>query len=385
MPGASGAGRSDANDPAADIGCIEISQRSKPLTRSSPIGYAVALARGKRMQFDRRRRREFITLLGGAVAAAAWPLATRAQQLNRVQRIGVLMGNAENDDEGQSGVAAFRDELRKAGWTEHRNIEIDTRWAAMDVESMRRFAKELVGLQPDLILTSSTPATGAMLQQTRTIPIVFVLVADPVGSGYVASLPRPGGNVTGFTPIVGSLGGKWVQLLKEIAQGLARVALLFNPPTATFVEGYLNPFKTAAASLGMEAIIAPVQDIPAVESLVVAQAREPNSGLVVIPDAFTVGHRAEITSLAARYRIPAIYWSRSSAALGGLISYGPYIVDEYRRAASYADRILKGAKPSELPVQAPTKFELIINLKTAKTLGLEIPATLLARADEVIE
>jgi putative ABC transport system substrate-binding protein len=201
----------------------------------------------------------------------------------------------------------------------------------------------------------------------------------------VASLPRPGGNVTGFTPIVGSLGGKWVQLLKEIAPRLARVTLLFNPPTATFVEGYLSPFKTAAASLGMEAIIAPVQDMPAVESLVAAQAREPDSGLVVIPDAFTVGHRTEITSLAARYRVPAIYWSRPSAQLGGLISYGPYIVDEYRRAASYADRILKGAKPSELPIQAPTKFALVINLKTASALGLSVPPQLLARADEVIE
>ena len=329
------------------------------------------------------KRREFITLLGGATAV--WPLAVRAQQPDRVRRIGVLMGFAESDSEGQARIAAFRDELQKVGWTEHRNIEINTRWAAMDVESMRRFAKELVGLQPDLVLTSSTPAAGAMLQQTRTIPIVFVLVADPVGSGYVASLPRPGGNVTGFTPIVGSLGGKWVQLLNEIAPRLARVTLLFNPPTATFVEGYLSPFKTAAASLGMEAIIAPVQDMPAVESLVAAQAREPDSGLVVIPDAFTVGHRAEITSLAARYRVPAIYWSRSSAQLGGLMSYGPYIVDEYGRAASYADRILKGAKPSELPVQAPTKFELVINLKTASALGLSVPPSLLARADEVIE
>jgi putative ABC transport system substrate-binding protein len=327
-------------------------------------------------------RRDFM-LLGGA--AAAWPLGARAQQPEKVRRIGVLMSNAESDDEGRSGVAAFRDELRKVGWTEHRNIEIDTRWAAGDVESMRQFAKELVGLQPDLILTSSTPATGAMLQRTRAIPVIFVLVADPVGGGFVASLPHPGGNVTGFTPIVGSLGGKWVQLLKEIAPPLARITLLFNPPTAPFVEGYLNPFKTAAASLGMEAIIAPVQDMPEVEFLVATEAREPNSGLVVIPDAFTVGHRTEITALAARYRVPAVYWSRSFAELGGLISYGPYIVDEYRRAASYADRILKGAKPSELPVQAPTKFELVINLKTARTLGLTIPPTLLARADEVIE
>jgi putative ABC transport system substrate-binding protein len=211
------------------------------------------------------------------------------------------------------------------------------------------------------------------------------LVADPVGSGFVASLPRPGSNVTGFAPIVGTLGGKWVQLLKEIAPRLARVTLLFNPPTATFIDDYLAPFKTAAASLGMEAIIAPVQDMPEVEFLAATQARDPNSGLVVIPDAFTVGHRAEITSLAARYRIPAVYWSRSFAELGGLISYGPYIVDEYRRAASYADRILKGTKPSELPVQAPTKFELVVNLKTASALGLQVPDSLRVTADEVIE
>jgi putative tryptophan/tyrosine transport system substrate-binding protein len=250
---------------------------------------------------------------------------------------------------------------------------------------MKRFAKEFVALQPDLIVTSSTPATAAMLQQTRTIPVIFVLVADPVGSGFVASLPRPGGNVTGFTPIVGSLGGKWVELLKDIAPRVARVTLLFNPPTATFVEGYLDPFRTAAASLGAEAIIAPVNDMPELESLVTAQAREPNSGFVVIPDAFTIGHRAEITSLTARYRVPAIYWSRSFAEIGGLISYGPYVLDEYRRAASYADRILKGAKPSELPVQAPVKFELVINLKTAKALGLTVPPSLLNAANEVIE
>jgi putative ABC transport system substrate-binding protein len=197
------------------------------------------------MQFDKMRRRELITLLG---SAAAWPLAARAQQRERMRRVGVLMYTAESDNEGQSGFTAFREELGKVGWTEGRNIKIDARWAAADIESMKRFAKELVELQPDLILTSSTPAAGAMLQQTRTIPIIFVLVADPVGSGYVASLPHPGGNVTGFTPIVGSLGGKWVELLKEIAPRLARVALLFNPPTATFIEGYLNPFKTAAAS-----------------------------------------------------------------------------------------------------------------------------------------
>jgi putative ABC transport system substrate-binding protein len=328
------------------------------------------------------RRREFITLLGGA--AATWPLAARAQQPYRMRRMGVLLGNAE-DHEAQSWVAALREELGKLGWTEGRNIEIDIRWAAADVASMKRFAKELVALQPDLILTQSTPAAGAMLEQTHTIPVVFVLVADPVGSGYVASLPRPGGNATGFTPIVSSLGGKWVELLKEIAPRLARVTLLFNPPTATFIQAYLSPFKAAAASVGVEAIVAPVNGVPELQSQVTTQAREPNSGLVVIPDTFTQAHLAEIAALAARYRVPAVYWSRSFPEIGGLISYGPYLVDEFRRAASYLDRILKGEKPSNLPVQAPVKFELVINLKTAKAFGLEVPATLLARADDVIE
>ena len=329
------------------------------------------------------RRREFITVLGGV--AAGWPLAARAQQDERMRRIGVLIAFAESDHEAQSWVAALREELRKLGWTDGRNIEIDTRWAAAEVDSMKRYAKELVALRPDLMVTSSTPATAAMLQQTDTIPIIFVLVADPVGSGFVASLPRPGGNVTGFTPIVGSLGGKWVELLKEIAPRIARVTLMFNPPTATFVEGYLSPFKAAAASLGAEAVIAPVHDVPELESLVAAQALEPTSGLVVIPDAFMVGHRAQITALAARYRVPAIYTFRSFAELGGLISYGPDFFDEYRRTASYVDRILKGEKPTELPVQAPVKFELVINLKAAKALGLTIPPTLFARADEVIQ
>jgi putative ABC transport system substrate-binding protein len=295
------------------------------------------------------------------------------------------MGFAESDHEAQSWVAAFREELQKLGWTEGRNIEIDTRWATADVESMQRFAKELVTLQLDLILTSSTPATAAMLQQTRTTPVIFVWVADPVGSGFVASLARPGGNVTGFTPLEGSLGGKWVELLKEIAPHVARVTLLFNPAMATFIEGYLNSFKATAASLGVEAILAPVHDMSELESVIAAQARESNGGVIVIPDAFTIVHRAEITLLAARYRVPAVYWSRFFAELGGLISYGSDSIDEYRRTASYADRILKGAKPSELPVQAPVKFELLINLKTAKALGLNVPIPLLDRADEVIE
>jgi putative ABC transport system substrate-binding protein len=328
------------------------------------------------------KRREFITLIGSATAL---PLAARAQQAGPVRRIGILMGGAESDQEGQSSVAAFREELRKLGWMEGRNSEINIRWAAADVELMKRFAKEIVALQPDLILTSTTPAAAAMLQQTRTISVVFVLVADPVGSGFVASLPRPGGNATGFTPIVTSLGGKWVELLKQMAPRVARVTLLFNRPTATFVDGYLPTFKAAAASLRAEAIVAPFNDMPTLETLVATEAREPGSGLVVIPDAFTQQHRAEITALAARFHLPAVYWSRSFAEAGGLISYGPYLVDEYRRAALYADRILKGSKPSELPVQAPVKFDLVVNLKTAKALGLDVPPSLLAAADEVID
>jgi putative tryptophan/tyrosine transport system substrate-binding protein len=332
------------------------------------------------------RRREFIALIGSV--AAAKPLAAGAQQLDRVRRIRLLMGLAESDPEAQSSVGAFREELRKLGWTEGRNVEIDIRWATGDVESMERFAKEFVALQPDLIVTVTTPATAAILKQTSAIPIIFVLVADPIGSGFVTNLSRPGGNVTGFTnqAIVGSLGSKWVELLKEVAPRVIRVTFLFNPPTATsFVEGYLNHYKAAAAARGMEALVAPVHDMPEVEHLLATQARESNSGLVVLPDAFTWSHSAEITSLAARFRVPAVYWSRSSAELGGLISYGPPFVDEFRHAASYVDRILKGVKPNELPIQAPTKFCLVINLKTAKALGLDVPLSLLATADEVIE
>jgi putative ABC transport system substrate-binding protein len=326
------------------------------------------------------RRREFISLLGGV--AVGWPLAAHAQQ---VRRIGVLMGIPESDRDAQFGVAALKEELRKLGWIEGRNIEMEIRWAEANVESRKRFAEELVALQPDLIVTSSTPATAAMLQQSRTIPVIFVEVGDPIGSGFVRSLAQPGGNVTGFTPIVGSLGSKWVEVLRDIAPRVRRVTLVFNPPTAPFIEGYLNPFKTAAASLGAEAIVGPVNDMSELESLFTTQAREPNSGFVVIPDVFTIGHSAEIISLAARCRVPAIYWSRSFTEIGGLISYGPYIPDEYRRAALYVDRILKGAKPSELPVQAPTKFELVINLETAKALGLDVPMQLRQLADDVIE
>jgi putative ABC transport system substrate-binding protein len=327
-------------------------------------------------------RREFMTLVGGA---AAWPLTARAQQPAKMRRIGVLMSYAETDPEGQARLGAFLQALALLGWTIGRNVHIDTRWAAPeDADSRQRFAKDLVALQPDLILSHNTPATAALLQQTRTIPIIFANVADPVGSGFVANFPRPGGNVTGFTPMEGSMAGKWVELLKEIAR-VASVAFLFNPATAPYAEYYLNPFKAAAAAFAVEAIVAPVHDTSELESVVAAQARRPNCGLIVMTDSFTTAHRAEITSLAARYRLPAVYPYRFFTELGGLLSYGIDPLDNFRRAASYADRILKGAKPSELPVQAPVKFELAINLKTAKALGLDVPATLLARADEVIE
>ena len=320
------------------------------------------------------RRREFITLIGGA--AVSWPLDVWAQQSDRVRRVGVLMGYPESDPEAQAFVAAFRDGLRKFGWMEGRNTRIDTRWAKpADAESMQRFAKELVASQPDLILSSTTPTTAALLQQTRTIPIVFVIVADPVGSGFVASFPKPGGNVTGFVVTEGSLGGKWLELLKEIAPRVNRVAFLFNPATASFAEIYLNHFKATAASFGVEAITAPVHDTSELESVVAAQARESNGGLIVMPESFTTTHRVQITSLAARYRLPSVYAYRFFTELGGLMSYGADLIDKFPRAAAYVDRILKGEKPADLPVQAPMKYELMINLKTAKALGLEVPGT----------
>jgi putative ABC transport system substrate-binding protein len=330
------------------------------------------------------RRRDFIKVMVGS--SVAWSVVARAQQPERMRRVGVLMGYAESDREGQAFVAAFREGLQKLGWAETHNMRIDTRWATIDdPESIQRFAKELVALQPDLILSNNTPTTAAMLQQTRTIPVIFANVADPVGSGFIVSLPRPGGNVTGFTNLEPTMAGKWLELLKEIAPRVARVAFLFNPTSAPFAEYYLNPFKAAAASVAVEAIAAPVHDRSEVESVVAAQAREPNGGLIVMPETFMNVHRAEITSLAARYRLPAVYPYRFFTELGGLLSYGSDQRDSFRRAAIYADRLLKGTKPSELPVQAPVKFELVINLKTAKALGLDVPLQLQQRADEVIE
>jgi ABC-type uncharacterized transport system substrate-binding protein len=329
------------------------------------------------------KRRAVITLLGGA---AAWPLAAHAQQAERMRRIGILMTFAESDREGQARAAAFREEFQKLGWAENRNVQIDYRWATSgDAESIQRFAKELVALQPDLIFSDTTPTTAALQKQTRNIPIVFANVSDPVGSGFVASFPRPGDNLTGFFNMEPTMAGKWLELLKEIAPRVARVAMLFNPAVTTYTEFWLTPFKSTAGSFAVEAIAAPVHDTSELEPVVAAQAREPNGGLIVMPDAFLFTHRAEVTSLAARYLLPAVYPQRVFAEVGGLLAYGNDRRDHYRRAATYADRILRGEKPSELPVQAPVKFDLVINLKTAKALGLEIPPTLLARADEVIE
>jgi putative ABC transport system substrate-binding protein len=277
------------------------------------------------------RRRDFIQGIGGS--AAAWPLPARTQQPERMRRIGVLMAFSENDPEAQSWAGGFREELGKLGWTVGRNVQIDTHWATADVESLQRSAKQLVGLQPDLILTGSTPATAAMRQETNTIPIVFAMVGDPVGSGFVASLSRPGGNLTGFTPIENSLGGKWVELLKEIAPRVARAVIVFDPAMAPFASYYLDPFKAATVSLGMEAIVSPVDDMATLESVVATSAREPNSGLIVMPDAFMIGHHADITSLVARYRVPTVYPFRIFAEVGGLVSYGSSALDEFRRAA----------------------------------------------------
>src|SRR5262249_37746850 len=304
----------------------------------------------------------------------------------RMRRIGLLMAHAENDPEFEAYVAAFREGLQKLGWTEGRTIRIDYRWGALDdTEARKRSAKELLALRPDVIVTQNTPPTASMLEQTRIIPIVFVYVADPVGSGFVATLPRPGGNVTGFIAMEGSLAGKWLGLLKEIAPRVTRTAMLFNPATTPYFEYYLQPFNAAASSYGVEAITAPVHDASELESVVAAQARVPNGGLIVMPDGFLNVHRVEIISLAARYRLPTVYSWRLFAEQGGLLSYGSVQIDQFRAAATYVDRILSGEKPSNLPVQAPTKYEMVINLKTAKALGLDVPLHLQQLADEVIE
>ena len=330
------------------------------------------------------RRRDFIKVIGGA--AATWPVAAKAQQSGRTRRIGVLMAHAESDPEFHDYLAAFREGLQKLGWTEGRNVHIEFRWGALDdAEARQRAAKELIELQPEIILVQNTPPTASMLQQTRTIPVVFVVVADPVGSGFVQNLARPGGNATGFTIMEPTITGKWLELLKEVAPRSNRAALLFNRATTPFANVYLSPFKIAASSLGLDAVAATVHDKADFETVIAAQAREPNGGLIVMPDGFMNVYRAEIILLAARHRLPAVYPWRFFAEQGGLLSYGREQADLFRRAATYVDRILKGEKPADLPVKAPTEYKLAITLKTAKALGLSVPLTLLDRADKVIE
>jgi putative tryptophan/tyrosine transport system substrate-binding protein len=326
-------------------------------------------------------RREFIAGLGGA---AAWPLMAGAQQGERVRRIGLLMGGDENDPAWNSLLIALTHALTDLGWVDGRNVRMDFRWAGGDTDRIRALAQELVGLQPDIIVTAATATTTALRRETRTIPIVMVSVGDPVGSGLVASLKQPGGNITGLGQAEASMGGKWLELLSEIAPGLKRAAIMFNPDTAP-VSLYMPLFETAARSLKVELIIAPVHGDAEIERAITALGREPGGGLVVMPDLFALLHRASIISAAARNNVPAVYTLPTFVKDGGLLSYGVDQVDAFRRAASYVDGILRGAKPSELPVQQPTKFEMVVNLKTAKALGLTIPPNLLAIADEVIE
>jgi putative ABC transport system substrate-binding protein len=331
------------------------------------------------------RRRAFITALGGAAATAAWPLTGRTQQ-DKLRRVGILMAYAELDREGQSFVTTFRGALAKLGWTEGRDVQIDVRWAtASDAAARQRLAKELVALNSEVILAHGTPTAAAMLQETRSIPIIFLNVSDPIGSGFVSGFARPNRNATGFITMEPTLAGKWVELIKEIAPGVTRCALLFNPKTAPYAHYFINPFQVAAGSSGVEPIIASVSDVTALETTIAAQAREPNGSLIIMPDTFLTVHRAKIAALAAQHRLPAVYWARLFVAGGGLVSYGNDTADSFRRAATYAHRILQGEKPIDLPVQAPVKFELAINLKTAKALGLSVPPSLLVRADEVIE
>jgi putative ABC transport system substrate-binding protein len=334
------------------------------------------------MPFERLRRRDFVTLLGGA---AAWPLAARAQQSERVRRIGVLMSLEENDPEGKRRYSAFTQALSELGWTDGGNARMDIRWYGDDKNRSRAFAQELVGLQPDIIVPTGTPATAALQRETRTIPIVFAGVADPVAQHFVPRLDRPIGNITGFADLgEASLGGKYLELLSEIAPGLKRAAIMFNPDTAP-VSAFMTSLETAARSLKVVPIIAPVHGDVEIEPAIIAFGREPGGGLVVMPDVFLQVHRAPIISAAARNKVPAVYGFSYFVRDGGLLSYGVDQVDIWRRAATYVDRILRGAKPEELPVQLPTKFEMAVNLKTAKALGLTVPPSLLATANEVIE
>ncbi len=328
------------------------------------------------------KRRDFITLLGAA--AAAWPRTVRAQQSSQVRRVGVLMSSAAGDPDAQLRVAAFEDGLRDLGWIKGRNLRLEYRWAD-NADLLRTSATELARMAPDLILANSTPAMAALQEQRPTVPIVFTQVTDPIGQGLVSNLGHPGGNLTGFNSFEFSIGSKWLETLKQVAPHVTRVALLFNPATAPFADLFWRPIETAARSFAIAPVSVGARNTDELERAVEAFAREPNGGLMVVPEVSTVNHRGLIVALAARHRLPAVYPLRSFAASGGLLSYGVDVADVFRRAASYVDRILRGTSPGELPIQPPTKYELVINLKTAKDLGLDIPPMLLARADEVIE
>ena len=330
------------------------------------------------------RRREFISLLGGA--AAAWPLAARAQQaVVQLRRIGALMGTAANDPGVKGRIASIEKPLQELGWVFGRDIEIHYRWGGGDTDLTRAYAKELIAMQPDVIIAHTNTAMAALHRETTGTPIVFVMVSDPVGMQYVDSMARPGRNVTGFTPFEPSLGGKWLSLLKEIAPSVEHVGLLFNPETGNNAAAFVRPIELAAPSMGVKSIISPRKDSAEIDRIILAQSQAPNGGLIFLPDAFTAAHRQRLVALIAHHRVPATYPLRLFSAAGGLMSYGVDVNQLFQQAASYVDRILRGARPGDLPVQAPTKFEFVINLKTAKAHGLDVPPSLLARADEVIE
>lgn len=328
------------------------------------------------------RRREFITALGGAVAA--WPLAARAQQPEPIRRVGVLMSTAEDDAESKARIAAFLHSLQQSGWIEGRNVRIDIRWPAGDADRIRGYATELVALAPDAILATGSATLAPLLQATRTVPVVFVIVPDPVGAGFVERLARPGGNATGFLMFEYGITAKWVELLKQIAPGVNRVAVIRDPAISAGI-GQFGAIQAVAPSVGVEVSPVNVRDAGEIERAVTAFAANPNGGLLVTASALAVIHRDLIVTLAAKHRLPAVYFDRFFVVAGGLASYGPDFVDQYQRAAGYVDRVLKGEKPADLPVQAPTKYETVVNLKTAKAIGLDVPQSLLVRADDVIE
>jgi putative tryptophan/tyrosine transport system substrate-binding protein len=327
-------------------------------------------------------RREFIAGVGGAVA---WPMVGRAQQAERLRHVGVLMNAVKDDPGGPAEVMAFRQGLTELGWIEGRNIDIEFRWPGGDIDRVQTLAKELVGLRPDVLIGRSTPTTAALKQETGTIPIIFVNVTEPVEQGFVQALARPGGNITGFTNFEASIGGKWLQLLKEVDPRIARVAVIYNPQTAPFAGLLLRSVQSAAPTFAVETVAMPIRSDADIEAALTMFARQPSGGLIAIPDSFTGQHRDRIISLAARYRLPALYSILPATPSGGLMAYAVDTRDTMQRAAGYVDRILKGAKPGDLPVQQPAKFQLSINLKTAKAIGLDVAPNLIARADEVIE